>query len=160
LTRQHPLLAFPEETRVTPFPLSHLTHMADCFLLHSCGVKFFCSMRTPPTALRRLSWICCLTVHSGSSPNIAHLLNKALPQFMHINTSCDEMEPQQGLHAPEQRLGRSSTWIRQQLVFICGETPLVPGYRDPTVPVTQCNGLCHVTLVTTAPRVVQLCRIN
>jgi len=28
-------------------------------------------------------------------------------------TNCDETEPQQGLHAPEQRLGRSSTWIRQ-----------------------------------------------
>ena len=42
LTRLHPLLAFPEETRVSPFPLSHLTHMAGCFLLHSCGVKSFC----------------------------------------------------------------------------------------------------------------------
>ena len=50
------------------------------------------------------------------------------------------------LHVPEQRLGRSSTWTRQQLVFISGENPFVPGHRDPTVPVTQCNGLCHVTI--------------
>jgi hypothetical protein len=27
------------------------------------------------------------------------------------------------------------------------KTPFVPGHRDPTVPVTQCNGLCHVTAV-------------
>jgi hypothetical protein len=30
-------------------------------------------------------------------------------------------------------------------LFISGETPFVPGDRDITVPVTRCNGLCHVT---------------
>jgi hypothetical protein len=29
--------------------------------------------------------------------------------------------------------------------FISGEIPFLPGDRDTTVPVTQCNGLCHVT---------------
>ena len=35
---------------------------------------------------------------------------------------------------------------KSKLRFISGENPFVPGHRDPTVPVTQCNGLCHVTL--------------
>ena len=34
---------------------------------------------------------------------------------------------------------------KSKLRFISGENPFVPGHRDPTVPVTQCNGLCHVT---------------
>ena len=29
--------------------------------------------------------------------------------------------------------------------FISGETPFLPVDRDTTVPVAQCNGLCHVT---------------
>jgi hypothetical protein len=89
-----------------------------------------------------------------------------------IYCNCDESEPQQGLHSPEQRLGRSSAcacacaaflrsngvihrtqkviqgddnghvgrpaWtFGQQLVFISGENPFVPGHRDHTVPVNQ-----------------------
>jgi len=29
-----------------------------------------------------------------------------------LDSIYDETEPQQGIHAPEQRLGRSSTWTR------------------------------------------------
>ena len=57
-----------------------------------------------------------------------------------------------GIHAPEQRLGRSSAWTRQQLRFIQAQNPLYRpsfhlsrAYRDPTVPTTQYNGPCHVT---------------
>ena len=35
---------------------------------------------------------------------------------------------------------------KSKLRFISGENPFVPGHRDPTVPVSQCHGLCHVTL--------------
>ena len=38
-------------------------------------------------------------------------------------TNCVETKPQQGLHAPENRLGGSSAWTRQQLVFISGTKP-------------------------------------
>jgi hypothetical protein len=36
--------------------------------------------------------------------------------------------------------------------FISGENPFLPGDRDTTVPVTQCNELCIVTLYHTYPR--------
>jgi hypothetical protein len=35
--------------------------------------------------------------------------------------------------------------------FISGENPFIPRHRDTTVPVTQCNGLCHVTFYTASP---------
>jgi hypothetical protein len=71
LTRLHPLLAFPEETRVTPFPLSHLTHMAGCFLLHSCGVKSFCSLRNPHFRHRRIHMTDRTRYHHPSSSTSA-----------------------------------------------------------------------------------------
>jgi hypothetical protein len=71
LTRLHPLLAFPEETRVTPFPLSHLTHMAGCFLLHSCGVKSFCSLRTPHFRHRQIHMTDRTPYHHPSSSTSA-----------------------------------------------------------------------------------------
>jgi hypothetical protein len=71
LTRLHPLLAFPEKTRVTPFPLSHLTHMAGCFLLQSCGVKSFCSLRTPHFRHRRIHMTDRARYHHPSSSTSA-----------------------------------------------------------------------------------------
>ena len=52
------------------------------------------------------------------------------------------------------------TLLHEQLVFISGETPFVPGHRDPTVPVTQCNGLCHVTLSHTYSCIVKTTQLH
>jgi hypothetical protein len=41
-------------------------------------------------------------------------------------------------------------------LFVSGETPFVPGDRDITVPVTRCNGLCHVTRTLSRHTVSQL----
>jgi hypothetical protein len=71
LTRLHPLLVFPEETRVTPFPLSHLTHMAGRFLLHSCGAKSFCSLRTSHFRHRRIHMTDSTRYHHPSSSTSA-----------------------------------------------------------------------------------------
>jgi hypothetical protein len=46
LTRLRTLLVSFEETRVTPFFLSHPVHVASCFLFHSLDVNPPCSLRT------------------------------------------------------------------------------------------------------------------
>ena len=45
----------------------------------------------------------------------------------------------------EDAVGNDGHGNRTKTGFISGEIPFLPGDRDTTVPVTQCNGLCHVT---------------
>jgi hypothetical protein len=61
------------------------------------------------------------------------------------DTKCAETEPEP-FSRTGQRCGKQRrTWKQNKISFISGENPFIPGHRDPTVPVTQCNGLCHVT---------------
>ena len=61
-----------------------------------------------------------------------------------------ETEPEHALRVPRRRAGHWTRWEADKLRFIQAQKPLyrfsfyLPhAYRDPTVPTTQYNGLCH-----------------
>ena len=100
--------------------------------------------------------------------SLTHLFSPPAPA-----PACDETEPQPSLHGLDRGGQRNTTWtLDKSLLYYGMQKPFAPKtfgttdallfivreYRDPTVPITQCDGLCHVTLLLLLRRCRCRCR--